>query len=401
MKRLTLGLAVIATVALTSCSNDDDNTVTQQQQIPTPVTYSFERNGESTVDFNGQTTRIAMAGELVSALKIETNTEAQLDAMFAHVEGDNDFSDANLNASDKSIRSKVAASKDYFSANTTLSNSIKADFDIWISEQVTNVFPNWNTIATAGNAGQLQQAGGGAVRYINAKGFELNQLVAKGLIGSLMMDQILNNYLSTSVLDEGSNVENNNNGIVEEGKSYTTMEHKWDEAFGYLYGAEADPSIPVLGADSFLNEYIDRLESDEDFAGIAQTVFDAFKLGRAAITAKDYDLRDAQAEIIKENISKIPAVRAVYYLQAGKAKIQEGDMASAFHQLSEGLGFAYSLQFTRQPNTNMPYFTNAEVMAYVAELSQGNGFWDVSTETLDNISAEIAARFNFTVEAAY
>jgi hypothetical protein len=286
------------------------------------------------------------------------------------------------------------------SSNATLAAIIKEDFDSWIEDQATNVFPNWSATASAGNAGQLQQAGGGSIRYINGKGFELNQVVSKGLIGGLMTDQILNNYLSPAVLDEGSNRENNNNDVVEDGKSYTTMEHKWDEAFGYLYGAEEDASMPVLGADSFLNNYLNRLENDEDFAGIAQTVFNAFKLGRAAIVAKDYDLRDAQAQIIKENLSKVSAVRAVHYLQAGKVKINEGDMASAFHQLSEGFGFIYSLQFTRQPNTSTPYFTNAEVAAYIAELSQGNGFWDVTPETLDTISEEIAARFNFTVEAA-
>ncbi|WP_026755843.1 DUF4856 domain-containing protein [Sediminibacter sp. Hel_I_10] len=398
MKKIALSLLAISAL-FTSCSNDDDNTITQPQVLA-PVSYTFERNGESTVDFNGQTTRIAMAGELASALLVESNTETQLDGMFAHVEGNNDFEDADLNASDKSVRSKVAASKDYFSSNVTLSNTIKADFDFWIEDQANNVFPNWNSIATAGNAGQLQQAGGGAIRYINAKGFENNQLVSKGLIGGLMIDQILNNYLSTAVLDEGSNIEDNNSGVVVVDKTYTTMEHKWDEAFGYLYGAEADASMPVLGADSFLNEYLDRLEADEDFSGIAQTVFDAFKLGRAAIVAKDYDLRDAQANIIKTNLSLIPAVRAVHYLQAGKVKLDEGDMASAFHQLSEGFGFVYSLQFTRQPNSANPYFTNAEVMAYIAELSAENGFWDVTPETLESISQEIAARFNFTVEAA-
>ncbi|MCK8481654.1 DUF4856 domain-containing protein [Psychroserpens algicola] len=398
MKRLALSLCVLASL-FTSCSSDDDNT-TGGQQIETPITYSFERNGESTVNFGGQTTRIAMAGELASALLDNTNTEIQLDGMFAHVEGEADFSDADLNASDKSIRSKVAASKDFFSANATLSAAIKAEFDAWIEDQATTVFPNWDATATAGSAGQLQQAGGGSIRYINGKGFELNQVVAKGLIGGLMTDQMLNNYLSPAVLDEGSNIENNDNDIVEDGKTYTTMEHKWDEAYGYLYGAEIDATMPILGADSFLNNYLNRLENDEDFAGIAQTVFDAFKLGRAAIVAKDYNLRDAQAEIIRTQISKVSAVRAVHYLQAGKQKLAENDMASAFHQLSEGLGFIYSLQFTREPNSTQPYFTNTEVMAFMNTLSEGNGFWDVTAETLDAISQEIADRFDFTVEAA-
>lgn len=398
MTKSILGLLVIAGL-FSSCSNDDDNNPTLPQ-LETPESYSFERNGESSVSFDGQTTRILMAEELLSGLTDNTKTEAQLDGMFAHVEGVNDFSDANLNASGKSVRSKVAASKDYFSANTTLSAAIKSDFDLWISGQANIVFPNWETVASAGTAGQLQQAGGGTIRYINAKGLEYNQLVAKGLLGALMTDQILNNYLSPAVLDEASNRDNNTNTVLEAGKPFTTMEHKWDEAFGYLYGAEADPSNPVLDADKFLSEYVDRVEADADFTGIAKTIFDAFKLGRAAIVANDYELRDVQANIIKENISKIIAIRAVYYLQGGKSKLASADFASAFHALSESYGFIYSLQFTRQPNSDAPYFTRNEVLDMTGQLSEGNGLWDVTPNTLDDISQTIATRFNFTIEAA-
>ena len=41
----------------------------------------------------------------------------------------------------------------------------------------------------------------------NAGGLEYNQLVNKGLIGALMVDQMLNNYLSAAVLDEADNRE--------------------------------------------------------------------------------------------------------------------------------------------------------------------------------------------------
>lgn len=401
MKKILLSVAIASTI-LTSCSSDDDSNgfIDNGDQIETPATYTFERENVSTVSFNGQTTRILMAGELTSALKDNTLTQSDLEAMFAHSAGDADFSDADLNASSKNVRSKVAASKDYFSANTTLANIIKADFDTWIAEQANAVFPNWEVTASAGTAGQLQQLGGGTTRYLNAKGLELNQAVAKGIIGGLMADQMLNNYLSTSVLDEGSNIENNNNGVVESGKSYTTMEHKWDEAYGYLYGTEADPSMPVLGADHFLNGYLKQVDSDSDFAGIAQDVFEALKLGRAAIVAKNYEVRDEQVQIVREAISKVIAVRAVHYLQAGKTKLAENDMAAACHQLSEGFGFIYSLQFTRQPNTNTPYFSHEEVTDYVTELMTGNGFWDVTDATLDSISEDIASRFNFTVAQA-
>jgi hypothetical protein len=51
-----------------------------------------------------------------------------------------------------------------------------------------------------------------------------------------LLDQVVNNYLSKLKLDAGSNVSNNTNKVVESGKTYTTMEHAWDEAYGYIYG---------------------------------------------------------------------------------------------------------------------------------------------------------------------
>jgi len=395
------GLFLSGAILLSSCGEDDD----PGAAINEPSTYTFTRDGESTVSFSGQTTRTLMAEEILGAFSNTSLDEATIDAMFAHEEGANDFSDASLNSSDKSVRSKTAASADFFSSNTTLSAQVKADFDAWIAEQVEDVFPNWDTEATDGVAGQIQEAGGGSVRYVNEKGLELNQAFNKGLIGALMVDQILNNYVSTSVLDAGTNVEDNDSGILADGKVYTNMEHKWDEAYGYAYAKaanEADPNATLGQDDSFLYKYIGRVEGDDDFAGIAQDIYNAFKRGRAAIVAGEYDVRDEQAEIIREKISEVIAIRAVYYLQQGKAGLEAGtiDYGSVFHDLSEGFGFIYSLQFTRQPGADSPYFTNEEVNAMLDDLMVGNGFWDVTTTTLDELSSEIAAEFSFTVEEA-
>ena len=266
-----------------------------------------------------------MAEELISALKDPTRDQESLNAMFAHVEGNQDFSDPDmleLNASSKNVRSKTAASADYFSSNSTDANAIKSDFDSWISLQVSDVYPNWGNTAEPGIAGGLQELGGGSIRYVNEKGLEYNQAFAKSLTGALMTDQILNNYLSPAVLDAGDNVTKNDNDILADGKDYTTMEHKWDEAFGYLYGLEEDETAPELGVDSFLNKYLDKVEGDSDFAGIANDVYDAFKLGRAAIVAKNYTVRDEQVEILREKISMIIGIRAVYYLQVGKTNFR-------------------------------------------------------------------------------
>ena len=396
MKKIILSLAFVSTV-LFSCSNDNDDDINNDPTVA-PATYAFSRDGATTVSYGGQTTRILMGDELVGVLKTTTETVATLNGKFAHSEGDADFSDADLNASSKSLRSKTAASKDFFSANTTDATAIKAQFDAWIAAQVNEVFPAWDDAASAGVAGQVQESGGGSTRYINSKGLEYNQVITKGLIGALMVDQILNNYLSPAVLDEASNRADNDAGTVASDKNYTTMEHKWDEAFGYLYGLD-NAIAPELGKDQFLNKYLSRVDGDADFTGIAADIYNAFKLGRAAIVNKDYTTRDEQAEILKEKISEIVGIRAVYYLQQGKEGLAPNRQDS-FHDLSEGLGFVYSLQFTRKPNSDEPYFTKAEVDGFMSTLQAGNGFWDVTAETLDDISNTIAAKFNFTVDQA-
>lgn len=394
---------LIGGLFFSSCSSDDNN-VNDTKNIEEPLNYTFERNGQSTVDFNGQTIRILMAEEMLNAFTdFENTTETSLQAMFAHQEGDTDFSDPLLNASAKNVRGKTAASQNYFSANTTESAQIKAVFDGFISGQLNEVFPNKNVLAAAGTAGQI--ADGSTVRYVNSQGFVYKQAFAKSLIGALMADQILNNYLSPSVLDSGNKVEDNNNEITEEGELFTTMEHNWDEAYGYIYGTSINPTKPneTIGSDdSFLNNYIGTVNEDPDFSNIAVDIFNAFKLGRAAIVSKEYGVRDNQIAILRQKISEVIAIRAVYYLQQGKSRLLNNDFGSAFQNLTEGYGFVYSLRFTHNPNTGTPFFSKNEVDVFTSTLLQdgSNGFWDVTPATLDTISEAIANKFDFTVQQA-
>lgn len=391
-----IAATLLATAIFTSCTNEDP---IPTETVQSPGTYTFERNNATSISFSGQTTRIAMAEETFSAMLDPTQTLDGLNDRFAHVQGNPSFTNSSLNSSDKNLRSKVAASADFYAGNTTVSATIRADFDSYLSRQVTEVFPVWNRVATPGNAGNLQQAGGGPIRYVNTKGLQYNQAWAKALIGGLMVDQIANNYVSAAVLDAGTNRADNDSDLLVSGKNYTTMEHYWDEAFGYLYGAEPDITNPVLTVDNFLGQYLGRVERDTDFTGIATTIYDAFKLGRAAIVAKDYALRDQQAQIIQKQLSEIIGIRAVFYLENCKPHLGV-DNARAFHALAEGYGFIYSLQFTRKPGTMEPYFTRAEVQVMLDQLMANNGFWDLTIPTIDSMSALIANRFDFTISQA-
>ena len=397
MKRKILLLAPVLLTSL-ACERNND------PEVIAPASYSFERNGLTTVFYDGQSERLAMGGEFGSALKDDSKSATDLSELYANQDANgNDvdpFANPVLNASTKSLRSKTAGSYLYFSSNASESAQIKADFDGWIQAQANDVFPNFSTLAAIGTAGQI--ADGSSVRYVNSSGLEYDQAIVKGLIGAVMTDQMLNNYLDPGVLDAGANIVDNDNGVLYTDKNYTTMEHKWDEGYGYLFGGALDGSNPLssLGSDdSFLNKYFGKVSTDSDFSSIAQDTYDALKLGRAAIVAGNYTVRDEQADLVRDLVSKVIGIRSVYYLEAGATALDGGDMGGAFHDLSEGFGFIYSLQFTHNPNTDAPYFSRNEVTDMLDDLmnASGNGFWDVSTADLRTISADIASRFDFTV----
>ena len=371
---------VVETVTITETVTE---TVTEIVPFP-PDAYTFTREGISTVFYTGQTARLKMAQEIYSALNDNSFTFEQINTMFNDGTG---FLDETLDNSGKTIGSKVSS---YGSA------TVKPMFDALIQDVTTNVFPAWNNDASPGVPGQYTDAGGSnRTVYVNGKGLEINQAFTKGIIGGMAADQIISGYLSTTKLDGGTNVADNNNGVfayTSEGateKNVTKMEHYWDEAFGYLYGLEENPTYPTLGYGVLLNKYLKKIDAADE-PGIAQVIYDAFKLGRAAIVAQNYELRDEQAAIIKANVSKIIGYKASYYLRSGATEIATGNIANAFHALSEGYGFVLSLQFG-QKGDGTPYMTNSEVNTILDTLMKDNGFWSVTTETLTTLADQIDA----------
>ena len=253
-------------------------------------------------------------------------------------------------------------------------------------------------IASQGNNAANGVAGkygsGTSTRYFSANGLEPVQVFLKGTIGATILDQVVNNYLSIHKLDEGTTKTDNTNKILDGTTNSTKMEHFWDEAYGYVFGASGD---------KFLSEYITKVNADVDFNTIKADVSLAFRKGRAAIVANDYVTRDAQIDIIKQKLAVVAAVRSVFYMQTGKSKLITDSGAAAFHDLSEGYGFIMSLRYTNKPGTNNPYFTKSEVDAMLTSLTSGsNGLWNIDTlgPKLDNISSQIAIKFGFTVAQA-
>jgi hypothetical protein len=355
-----------------------------------PEEYSFTRDGVSTVFYSGQTARLRMASELKSAMNNISYTQEQINNMFSSGTG---FTDATLDASGKNVRGKTATSP-------IAQSTVRPLFDSWIEEFTTVVAPavTAGTTASSGVAGSYTEADGSRTVKVTSKGFELNQVFSKGLIGALQVDQIINNYLSFSKLDGAR--EDNDAGIyaythpAATEASITKMEHYWDEGFGYLQGLDSQFKSGLGTApnkdSANLNYYLNKINGQDNEAGISDAIYNAFIAGRAAIVNKDYEERDKQAGIISAEISKVIGYKAHYYLVGGAEDITNGDWASALHALSEAYGFILGLQFTKDSSGN-PYMTNTEVNDLLSRLSAGDGgFWERSVEELNTMADEVA-----------
>ena len=187
-----------------------------------------------------------------------------------------------------------------------------------------------------------QQAGSRGVpgkigsRLLSGKGLEFNQVVAKGLMGGL----ILNNV--NAILDK---IPADNNKATADGKA-TEMEHNWDLAFGYV-------GIP-MDYDTALSYNTQPVKADRPLAiggyfterakyiQAGGRVFEAFRTGRAAIAAKDYAARDKAIATIKEYLEKTLAAAAYVYVTSPQTQTA---LDSKFHGLSEGAGFVAALKY--------------------------------------------------------
>ncbi|MEW7279562.1 DUF4856 domain-containing protein [Aquimarina sp. 2201CG1-2-11] len=434
INNLAKSIFVSGALLLGACSSDDDNNNVEPAgpEVNTPTVaevitdddfsraengdynndyinnYStlFTRDGNSTVSFSGQTTRLKQAKEIGGNLKSETSV-ADIQLKFEGQDGESaGFSDTSLNGTTKIVRSKSSSSIGLFGSDKNESGQGKTNVDA-IDAFITGhqaVLDAWTTTAASGQAGRFQETGSDSYRYVDAKGRELDQLFTKSLAGALAYDQAVNHYLNRLDNENGDDADGakdyrslNDAGTVAEGKSYTTMEHHWDEAFGYIYGNTA--------AQNLIYKYIDNVDALPKFAGTEKQIFAAFVTGRIAIAEKNYTSRDTQIGILREKLGLIIAVRSVHYLIGGAEIIDEignsGKREDAFHDICEGYGFVNSLRYVVNA-AGVRYFSDAEVDGFLATLDAGNGLWDVTSGQLTDIADDIAGKnvggLSWTVE---
>lgn len=388
MKRLLLFLFLGFMVA--SCTDDKD-----ENKVKVPATYEFTRDGSTSVGVSGQWKRLDMHSAVKAYANSASAQEVSASKLLALISNtDNPFTTdgafytaTELNESGKQIWNKTSASD----ANKGMQSKVQAYFTNLFSEQerISKLRGNRAANGVAGIAGK---------RLVDEKGFEVIQVISKSILGACELDQ-LNNYLAEGKMDV-------DNDVVVEGKNYTKMEHHFDEAFGYT-GLPLNPSTDYSDKTSeagkkhrrFWAGYLNSIAGSTAGKDVKTQLYDAFLKGRTAIVNKDYAERDTQRQRIRELMAKACAIRAVHYFAAGaKAlKATPGD-GEAFHDIGEGVGFVYSLQFV-SPEVSQ----HAKSVAAANRLSEvwNKGLYaNDSADLLLDIAGDIADAYGFKIDDA-
>ena len=336
--------------------------------ITTPTTYSFERNGSSSVSFSGQTTRFEMLSEMVTYMKSANTAGTAISATSLKAMYANDaytWADApglGMTGSTKQLKNKTG----YATADGSADAGVQSVFEGYIDDLATISASTVTETGEAGTAGVWPNDGQKGPYLMGADGKEYTQLIEKGLMCAVFMSQITVNYLGTVTDDE--------NSLLKDGKNYTEMEHHWDEAFGYFTDAI---DFPTNGTDRFWGKYANGRES---VISSATKIYNAFKLGRKAIVGKDYTIRDAQISIIRNEMEKVCAGTAIHYLNSAKSKISYNTARN--HSLSEAHAFINGLKYGYNA-INGTGMSSANVDTALGHIS------DFNTVTLADLNAAI------------
>lgn len=335
-------------------------------------TESFkDASGQSTVDLTSSNQRLNMFTEFNSYMAQvavaapatpSTLDVAKLRGLYTNT--GNYFTGEGLNASGLQLRTTTAASFPATNAET-----VRNFIDQKIA-QLATASQSVNNVATPGNAGRLG-------RYlVDEKGYELNQIIQKALIGAVLLDQIDNVLLTDNALKA-------DNSKVVSGKAYSELEHNWDQAYGFLTAnAIMTTDITATPRERFLAGYL-----NEKNGAASPKVYMAFLQGRAAIVNNDAAGVKAQADIIRTELEKTIALAAVSYLTNWKSA---SGLDAKAHALGEGLGFVYSLRFCTKYGADAAFSDNL----LNGLMSGSQGAWSLTNAQVDVALSAIKAKFN-------
>ena len=363
-KKTTFLLIMLSLFIYTGCEDDHDHEEENKVvKIQEPTTYTFNSRfseGVSSVSYSGQVVR----NLLINDIKTQMGTDAGKK---------NPATLLSMMANDDANRAILSAS-----GLTTVQTKYHDISTSHLNDRLTAV-ASYTIPGYEANAGTLvngwvqETVANGKTR---ASGIRLDQMTQKTLWGAISYWQATSKYMSKIPTDD--------NSVAVEGKSYTAMEHHWDESFGY-FGAALDyntgytddndrKSSPYFDSNSdgkidFKTEYNvgwavtaakrDLCTGCDAGLDFTKTIFDAYIKGRTMIVnqeplAKILEQRD----LIMATWEKVVAAVTIHYINdviddmdaiiaAGDATVTPASSATADYEnhWGEMRGYANGLLY--------------------------------------------------------
>ncbi len=296
--------------------------------------------------------------------------------------GEHDHDLDNVKKVNKEVERIVGQLNDLKEANvdnlSPLGKGSKTDLTAWKKELADN--EKLTNDAEEGKAGKMMR--GEKTMYLSDKGVETDQLIKKGLIGAYQL--------------------NGFNGAIMKGIGATTAEARenaLDEGVAYLLGDYSKAKSKTK--DEFNAEGNGFGKYMVGYPEIKEGIFTAIEEARAN---KDNKGKYTAAVVKLTDLANlVVAKRTVKYLgdyvQALRKPFneekKEGLTAGNIHEISEGLGFAYSLQYAYNTKEHGKFYLTAEEAKKVTEVDLYAEAKDNSGEsTLDNILKKVKEAFN-------
>ena len=301
--------------------------------IEVPPAYVFDSRfveGESSVAYSGQTVRNLLLQDLKVLIDSLAKDGAQPIAVQDMV---NLYAyDDALNLQSLSTAGAMPVLESHYSAISTgksLVGKISGDVVIGYNRTADDLVNEWFQII-ADNSQDPAKLGTPTV-YTTDDGVDLTQMINKVLIGAVPYYQATGVYLAGLLERDNSEARNGTD-------PYTSMEHGWDEAFGY-FGAARDyfrytDAELAGGVDDFTfdsngdgnidfkSEYnfgLSRNAGKRDKGGsgvdFTREIFDAFLRGRTFIANQGTEVDIIQQrELAANGMEKVIAATIVHYV---------------------------------------------------------------------------------------
>ena len=369
-------LAVLLTFAslfLAACGSDEEDDAEELEEgtatIAVPQAYVFDSRfmeGESSVSYSGQVVRNLLLQDLKSTTDSVGKDGARPIAVSDLLKF-YEYDDA-LNLKTLTTTGALSASESHYSALSTGKNLVGKISDeqvIGYNQTADDLVREWFK-GIAENSQDSDKLGT-PMAYTTDDGVDMSQMINKVLIGAVPYYQATGVYL-------GGLLERDNSEARDGTDPYTSMEHAWDEAFGY-FGAARDYSrytdeqlagkvddftfdSNADGSIDFKSEYnfgLSRNAGKRDKGGsgvdFTQEIFNAFLAGRTAITNQGTVAEiSAHRQAAANGMEKVIAATVVHYINDTLSDMSDlgtadENIANLNKHWAEMKGYTVALQY--------------------------------------------------------